>query len=86
MGMEKKLIASYLGGSANRSGAAHSSLAAGHGVISEKKASVNIEHREAAEVAEVAEVAKVTSHDFGRKKDGLALVKNIEEKPSQSTI
>ncbi len=49
-------------------------------MVSENKASVDIRYRE------VAEVAEVTSHDFGRKKDGLALSKNTERKPSQSTI
>lgn len=46
-------------------------------MVSEKKASVNTESQE---------VAEVKSHDFGRKKHRVALVKNTEEKTGHSTI
>ncbi len=56
---------------------AHSSPAAEPCGVSEKGASVNVEYREDAEV---------TSHDFGRKKDGLPPVEGTEEKTSHSEI
>lgn len=39
----------------------------------EKKASIEVESQK---------VAKITAYDFGRKKNGLALVNSTEEKPS----
>ena len=35
---------------------------------------------------ESQEVAKITAYDFGRKKNGLALVKSTEQKPSHLLI
>ena len=69
--MDKRFITRYLGASAHWSGVTHSSPAAEPCAVLENKASAPIEGQE---------VAEVTSHDFWRKKDGLALGKSTEEK------
>ena len=43
----------------------------------EKKASIEVERQE---------VAQITVYDFGRKKNGLALMKSTEEEPSHLLI
>lgn len=46
-------------------------------MVLEKKASIEVERQE---------VAEVTTYDFRRKTNGLALVKSTEEKPGQLLI
>ena len=49
-------------------------------MVLEKRALVDIERQE------VVDVAEVTSHDFGRKKDGLAPIQSPGEKAGYSAI
>ena len=49
-------------------------------LAAEKKTAVNIDHQE------VAKVVEVTSHNFGRKKDGSALMKSTEKRASHLPI